>query len=143
MTPSFPLRPNKNISHRTSGNMKMAIPIMARAGGLKKDSGSYRRFSGAEIDIQIGENDNLQATFRAKELVGLLAASGKEVKEEVERYDQKVEEMQKAALAGEYAALAAAWREPLEDVKTRASAFWGAKKKELGGIKGLEVLGSG
>ena len=109
---------------------------------LKKYSGSYRLSSGAEIDIHFDENDNLQATFRAKELVGLLAASGKEVKEEVERYDQKVKGMLKAALAGDYAALAAAWGEPLEDVKARASAFWGAKKKELGEIKGLEVLGT-
>jgi hypothetical protein len=38
--------------------------------------------------------------------------------------------------------LAAAWGQPLEDVKTRASAFWGAKKKQWGEVKGLEVLGT-
>jgi len=109
---------------------------------LKEYSGTYRLTSGAEIEVGFDENDNLLATYRAKELVVLLAASGKEVKEEVERYDQKVEEMLKAALAGDYAALAAAWGEPVEDVKTRASAFWEGKKKELGEVKSLEVLGT-
>jgi CubicO group peptidase (beta-lactamase class C family) len=109
---------------------------------LKEYSGTYRLTSGAEIEVGFDENDNLLATYRAKELVVLLAASGQEVKEEVERYNQKVEEMLTAALAGDYTALAAAWRESLEDVKTRASAFWAAKKKELGEVKGLEVLGT-
>src|SRR4030066_1689603 len=96
---------------------------------LKKYSGSFRLSSGAGIVIHFYKKEHLPATFRAKELVGLLAASGKEVKEEVERYDQKVKGMLKAALAGDYAALAAAWGEPLEDVKTRASAFWEGKGK--------------
>jgi CubicO group peptidase (beta-lactamase class C family) len=109
---------------------------------LKEYSGAYRLSTGAEVEVGFDENDNLLATYRAKELVGLLAASGKEDKEEVERYNQKVEEMLKAALAGDYTALAAAWRESLEDVKTRASAFWEAKKKELGEVKSLEVLGT-
>jgi len=109
---------------------------------LKEYTGVYRLASGAEIEARFDENDNLTATYRAGELVGLLAASGKEVKEEVERYDQKVKEMLKTALAGDYTALAAAWGEPVEDVKTRASAFWEGKKKELGEVKGLEVLGT-
>jgi hypothetical protein len=109
---------------------------------LQEYTGTYRLSSGAEIEARFDENDNLLATYRAKELVGLLAASGKEVKEEVERYNQKVEEMLKAALAGDYAVLAAAWGEPLEDVKTRASAFWDGKRKELGEVRGLEVLGT-
>ncbi|OGD38516.1 MAG: hypothetical protein A2V45_16060 [Candidatus Aminicenantes bacterium RBG_19FT_COMBO_58_17] len=109
---------------------------------LQEYAGTYRLSSGAEIEARFDENDNLLATYRAKELVGLLAASGKEVKEEVERYNQKVEEMLKAALAGDYAVLAAAWGEPLEDVKTRASAFWDGKRKELGEVRGLEVLGT-
>jgi len=109
---------------------------------LKEYTGTYRLTSGAEFDVGFDENDNLTASYRAGELVGLLAASGLEAKEEVELYDQKVEEMLKAALAGDYAALAGAWGEPVEDVKTRASAFWEAKKKEMGGVKGLEVLGT-
>ena len=109
---------------------------------LKEYTGTYRFTSGAEIEVGFDENDNLTATYRAGELVGLLAASGKEVKEEVERYDQKVREMLKAALTGDYAALAAAWGEPVKDVKTRASAFWEGKKKELGEVKSLEVLGT-
>jgi CubicO group peptidase (beta-lactamase class C family) len=109
---------------------------------LKEYSGTYRLSTGAEIEVRFDENDNLTATYRAGELVGLLAASGKEVNEEVGRYDQKVKEMLKAALAGDYAALAVAWGEPVEDVKTRASAFWEAKKKELGEVKSLEVLGT-
>ena len=109
---------------------------------LKEYSGTYRLSTGAEIEVGFDENDNLTATYRAGELVGLLAASGKEVKEEVERFDQKVREMLKAALAGDYAALAAAWGEPVEDVKTRASAFWEGKEKELGEVKSLEVLGT-
>jgi hypothetical protein len=109
---------------------------------LKEYTGTYRLSSGAEIEARFDENDNLLATYRAKELVGLLAASGKEVKEEVERYNQKVEEMLKTALAGDYAVLAAAWGESLENVKTRASAFWDGKRKELGEVRGLEVLGT-
>lgn len=109
---------------------------------LKEYSGTYRLTSGAEFEVGFDENDNLTTNYRAGELVGLLAASGKEVKEEVERYDQKVREMLKAALAGDFAALAAAWGEPVEDVKTRASAFWEGKKKELGAVKSLEVLGT-
>jgi CubicO group peptidase (beta-lactamase class C family) len=109
---------------------------------LKEYRGTYRLSTGAEIEVGFDENDNLTATYRAGELVGLLAASGKEVKEEVESYDRKVRDMLKAALARDYAALAAAWGEPVEDVKTRASAFWEAKKKELGEVKGIEVLGT-
>ena len=111
-------------------------------GVLKDYAGAYHLASGAEIGVRFDENDNLIVTYQAKELVGWLAASGKEVKEEVEQYDRKVEEMLKSALAGDYAALAAAWGQPLEDVKTRASAFWGAKKKRWGEVKGLEVLGT-
>jgi CubicO group peptidase (beta-lactamase class C family) len=111
-------------------------------GVLREYSGTYRIPSGAELEVRFDENDNLIVTYQAKELVGWLAASGKEVKEEVEQYDRKVEEMLKAVLAGDYAALAAAWGEPVEDVKSRASAFWGAKKKELGEVGGLEVLGT-
>jgi CubicO group peptidase (beta-lactamase class C family) len=111
-------------------------------GVLKEYSGTYRLTSGAEIEAWFDENDNLQVTYRAKELVGLLAASGKEDKDEAERYDRKAEEMLKTALAGDYAALAAAWGEPVEEVKMRASAFWGAKKKELGEVKALESLGT-
>jgi len=109
---------------------------------LKEYSGIYRLSSGAEIEARFDENDNLQLTYRAKELVGLLAGSGNEVKAEVERCNQTVEEMLKTALAGDYAGLAAAWGEPLEDVKARASAFWSARKKEWGEVKGLEVLGT-
>jgi CubicO group peptidase (beta-lactamase class C family) len=109
---------------------------------LKEYSGTYRLSTGAEIEVGFDENDNLTAAYRAGELVGLLAASGKEVREEVERYDQTVREMLKAALAGDYAALAAAWGEPVEEVKQRASSFWEAKKKELGEVKSLEVLGT-
>jgi CubicO group peptidase (beta-lactamase class C family) len=109
---------------------------------LKEYTGTYRFDSGAEVEVRFDENDNLQATYRARVLVGLLAASGKEEKEEVERTNRKVERMLKGILAGDYTALAEAWGEPLEDVRPRASAFWGAKKKELGEVKGLEVLGT-
>jgi CubicO group peptidase (beta-lactamase class C family) len=109
---------------------------------LKEYTGTYRLDSGAEIEVRFDENDNLQAVYRARELVGLLAASGKEAKEEVERTNRKVEDVLKGIMAGDYAALAEAWGEPLEDVRPRASAFWGAKKEELGEVKGLEVLGT-
>ena len=111
-------------------------------GLLGEYAGRYHLDSGAEIDVRFDENDNLLATYKAKELVGLLAASGKEIKEEGERTDRKTEEMLRSALAGDYAALAAAWGQPLEGVRTRASAFWGAKKKRWGEVKGLEVLGT-
>jgi CubicO group peptidase (beta-lactamase class C family) len=109
---------------------------------LGEYAGTYRFASGAEIGVRFDENDNLLATYRAKELVVPLAASGNEVKEEVERYDHRVEEMLKGALAGDYAALAAAWGEPVESAKPRASAFWSGKKKELGEVKGLAALGT-
>jgi CubicO group peptidase (beta-lactamase class C family) len=109
---------------------------------LKEYSGAYRFTSGAEVEVRFDENDNLLVTYLAKELVGLLAASGKEEKGEVERCDRRSEEMLKAALAGDYAALAAAWGEPVDDVRPRASAFWQAKKKELGEVKALEILGT-
>jgi hypothetical protein len=109
---------------------------------LKEYSGSYRLTSGAEIEARFDENDNLLATYRAKELVGPLAASGKEVKEEAESYDRKVGQMLKAALAGDYAPLAAAWGEAVEVVRPRASSFWEARKRELGEVKNLEVLGT-
>jgi len=109
---------------------------------LGEYAGIYSLPSGAKIGVRFDENDNLLATYRAKELVGLLAASGKEVKSEVELFDRKTGEMLNSALAGDYAALAAAWGQPLEGVKARASAFWGAKKKKWGEVKGLEVLGT-
>lgn len=109
---------------------------------LREYTGTYRLTSGAELEVRFDENDNLLATYQAKELVVPLAASGKEVKEEVERTDKKAEEMLRAALAGDYLALAAAWGEPLADVKTRASAFWNGKRKELGEIRVIEVLGT-
>jgi CubicO group peptidase (beta-lactamase class C family) len=109
---------------------------------LGEYTGTYRLPSGAEIGVRFDENDNLLATYQAKELVGLLAASGQEVKEEVEAYDRKAGEMLNSALAGDYAALAAAWGQPIEGVKARASAFWGAKKRRWGELKGLEVLGT-
>jgi hypothetical protein len=109
---------------------------------LGEYAGSYRLASGAEIGVRFDENDSLLATYRAKELVGLLAASGKEVKEEVERFDRRTGEMLNSALAGDFAALAAAWGQPLEGVKARASAFWGAKKRRWGESRGLEVMGT-
>ena len=140
---------SSNIAGKISDNYAERIGQIV-AGGykeldervLEEYTGTYRLSSGAEIEARFDENDNLLATYRAKELVALLAASGKEVKEEVERYNQKAEEMLKAVLAGEYAALAAAWGEPIEEVRQRASSFWEAKKKELGEVQNLEVLGT-
>jgi CubicO group peptidase (beta-lactamase class C family) len=109
---------------------------------LREYAGTYSLPSGAKIGVRFDENDNLLAIYRAKELVGLLAASGREEKSEVELFDRKTGEMLNSALAGDYAALAAAWGQPLEGVKARASAFWGAKKKKWGEVKGLEVLGT-
>jgi CubicO group peptidase (beta-lactamase class C family) len=109
---------------------------------LKEYTGTYRLASGAEIEARFDENDNLTVNYQAGELIGLLAASGREDKKETEGYDRKVEEMLKGVLAGDFAALAAAWGDPLEEVKTRASAFWEAKKKALGEVKELEVLGT-
>jgi hypothetical protein len=140
---------SSNIAGKISDNYAERIGQIV-AGGykeldervLKEYTGTYRLSSGAEIEARFDENDNLLATYRAKELVALLAASGKEVKEEVERYNQKAEEMLKAVLAGEYAALAAAWGEPIEEVRQRASSFWEAKKKEFGEVQNLDVLGT-
>jgi CubicO group peptidase (beta-lactamase class C family) len=109
---------------------------------LKQYAGIYRLASGAEIGVRFDENDNLTLAFQARELISWLAASGKENKDEMERYDRKLEEVLKEALAGDFAPLAAAWGEPVEAVKPRASAFWNGQKKEFGEVKGLEVLGT-
>ena len=109
---------------------------------LAEYSGTYRFPSGAEIEVRFDENDNLTATYQAGELVRLLAASGKEDKNEGEHYDRMVKEMLSGVLAGNFKALADAWGEPVDAVKARASAFWEAKKKDLGEVKGLEVLGT-
>ena len=74
--------------------------------------------------------------------MALLAASGREDKDVAGRCDRRIEEMLKGALAGDFKALAAAWGEPAEMVGKRAAAFWQAKRKVLGEVKGLEVLGT-
>ncbi|MEW5900777.1 MAG: serine hydrolase domain-containing protein, partial [Acidobacteriota bacterium] len=109
---------------------------------LKEYTGTYRLLSDAEFEVRFDENDTLTASYTAKELVGLFAASGKEVKEEVERHNEKVKGMLNGLLAGDYAALAAAWGEPVEEVKARASVFWGEKRKRFGEIRSFDVLGT-
>ena len=109
---------------------------------LAEYSGTYRISSGAEIDVRFDENDNLQAAYRAKDLLGFLAASGQEDKAESERCDGKVKDMLNGILTGDFTALAQAWGEPLDVVKPRASSFWEAKTRELGEVKGFEVLGT-
>jgi hypothetical protein len=109
---------------------------------LREYAGTYRLKSGAEFKVDFDENDALKASFTAAELVPLFSASGRESKEETSRYDQKTKAMLSGALAGEFAALAAAWDEPLDQVKTRASVYWGGKKRRFGEVKAVEVLGT-
>lgn len=109
---------------------------------LKEYTGTYKLTSGAEISVRFDEHDRLTVRYRAGELVALLAASGREDKDVAGRCDRRIEEMLKGALAGDFKALAAAWGEPAEMVGKRAAAFWQAKRKVLGEVKGLEVLGT-
>ena len=46
------------------------------------------------------------------------------------------------ALAGDYAALADAWGEPLEDVRKRAPRFWEGLERQSGRLRTFDVLGT-
>jgi CubicO group peptidase (beta-lactamase class C family) len=140
---------SSNIAGKISDNYAERIESLVAGDYIDMDerileayTGTYRLDSGPEIEVRFDENDNLQAAYKAGDLVGLLAASGKEIQEEAERYNRKVEEFMKGVLVGDYSDLAAAWGQSLEEVKPRASAFWEANKKEWGEVKGLEVLGT-
>ncbi len=109
---------------------------------LREWSGTYMTDGGAEIKVRFDENDTLTAEYRDGALIGMLAATGRENKEETDRYDARVKEMLSGALAGDFKALASAWDEPFEEVKSRASAFWGGKKARFGEVKALSVLGT-
>jgi CubicO group peptidase (beta-lactamase class C family) len=104
--------------------------------------GTYRLATGAEIEVSFDENDTLTAVYKAAELVGPLAASGRENRAETERFDHKTKDMVSGALTGDFKALAAAWDEPFEQVKARASAYWGGKKTRFGEVKAIEILGT-
>jgi hypothetical protein len=140
---------SSNIAGKISDDYAARIEQMAHGDYQEQDeralneyAGTYLLASGAEIEVRFDENDNLLAAYRAKELVGLLAASGKEGKAEVEGGNRKTEEMLRAASGGDFKALAQAWGESLEDVKPRAAAFWDGLRKEWGEVKDLEVLGT-
>ena len=109
---------------------------------LRDYAGTYRLKTGAEFKVGFDENDTLKASFTAAELLPLFSASGRETKEETSRYDQKAKAMLNGALAGDFTALAAAWGEPLDQVKVRASVYWGGKKERFGAVKAVEVLGT-
>jgi len=109
---------------------------------LAGHAGIYRLASGAEIEVSFDENDTLTAGFKAAELVGPLSASGRESRAETEPFDRKTKDMVIGALAGDFKALAAAWDEPFEQVKARASVYWGGKKTRFGEVKTIEILGT-
>jgi len=105
-------------------------------------AGIYRLATGAEIEVSFDENDTLTAGYKAAELVGPLAASGRESRAETEPFDRKTKDMVTGALAGDFKALATAWDEPFEQVKARASVYWGGKKTRFGEVKAVEILGT-
>jgi CubicO group peptidase (beta-lactamase class C family) len=109
---------------------------------LRDYTGTFRLKTGTEFKIGFDENDTLKASFTSAALIPLFSASGREAKDETARSDQKAKAMLSGALAGDFAALAAAWGEPLDQVKTRASIYWGGKKERFGAVKGVEVLGT-
>lgn len=109
---------------------------------LKPRTGLYRLETGEEIDVSFNENDTLRMAYTAASLVPLLAGSGREKPEETAAQDLKAAAMISGALAGDYAALAAAWGEPLEPVKARASVYWGGKKARFGQVKAVTALGT-
>ena len=109
---------------------------------LKEWAGTYRIPSGAEVSVHFDENDTLIAAYGAGELLRWLAASGKEKVEETSIYDRRVRDVITEAVAGDYAALAAAWGEPLADVQKRAPGFWGGLERQNGRLAGFDVLGT-
>lgn len=109
---------------------------------LRDYAGTYGLSTGAEFKVDFDENDTLKTSFTAAALVSLFSASGRESSDEASRYDQKTKTMLSGALAGEFTALAAAWDEPIDEVKARASIYWGGKKSRFGEIKAVEVLGT-
>jgi CubicO group peptidase (beta-lactamase class C family) len=111
-------------------------------GRLAGYTGTYRLATGAEIEVSFDENDMLTAVYKAAELVGPLAASGRENRAETERFDRKTKDMVSGALGGDFKALAAAWDEPFEQVKARASAYWGGKITRFGEVTAIEILGT-
>ncbi|MBN1940249.1 MAG: beta-lactamase family protein [Candidatus Aminicenantes bacterium] len=104
--------------------------------------GTYRFETGEEVAVAFDENDTLNITYTAASLVSLLAGSGKEKADETSACDVKARTMIAGALAGDYAALASAWGEPLEEVKVRAVQYWGRMVKNLGQVKAVEALGT-
>jgi len=120
-----------------TGNFKLLDEAV-----LKNYAGTYRLDSGAKFSIAFDENDLLTAGYESGELIPLLAASGREKEEETGRFNLKARAMISGALAGDFAALAAAWAEPFEEVKARASVYWGGKKTRFGEVKALDVLGT-
>jgi CubicO group peptidase (beta-lactamase class C family) len=111
-------------------------------GRLAGYTGTYRLATGAEIEVSFDENDMLTAVYKAAELVGPLAASGRENRAETERFDRKTKDMVSGALGGDFKALAAAWDEPFEQVQARASVYWGGKITRFGEVTAIEILGT-
>jgi CubicO group peptidase (beta-lactamase class C family) len=109
---------------------------------LKEYAGTYRFGAGGEFTVRFDENDVLTAAYADKALVGLLAASGREDRKETSAYDERAASMVTGALKGDFAALAAAWGEPLEVVAKRASVYWGGKTARFGEVKNVEALGT-
>ncbi len=109
---------------------------------LKGRAGNYRFETGETVQAAFDENDILKISYSAASLVPVLAASGNEKPEETAAFDRKAKAMIADALAGNFAALAAAWGEPLEPVTRRASVYWGGKKTRFGEVKAVEALGT-
>lgn len=105
-------------------------------------TGSYYSLSGAGVSVRFDENDNLVASFEDAEFIPWLAASGQEKKEDVESYNRRTKAIVSGSLAGDYAALAQAWGEPVADVAKRAPSFWGAFEKNGGPILSQDILGT-
>jgi CubicO group peptidase (beta-lactamase class C family) len=140
---------SSNTSKKVSDVYARRIELMANGDVPELDekavgewTGSYYLTSGASIGVRFDENDSLVATFDSRELIPWLFASGTEKKDETAGYDQRVKEIVAKSLAGDYAALAKAWGEPLASVAKRAPAFWGALEKNGGPVLEQEVFGT-
>jgi CubicO group peptidase (beta-lactamase class C family) len=111
-------------------------------GLLAEYTGTYRLESGAGFRVRFDENDVLSAGFGEAPLIGLLAGTGRENQEQTGPYDARVKDIIAGALAGDFKALAAAWGEPLDAVRKRATSYWGGMKGRFGAAGRIEVLGT-
>ncbi len=140
---------SSNTSKKVSDVFARRIELMVNGNvpelgpqALSDWTGNYYLASGASVGVRFDENDSLVATFDSQELMPWLFAAGTEKPEETAPYDKRVKEIVAQSLAGNYAALANAWGEPLAGVAKRAPAFWGVLEKNGGPVLDQEVFGT-